>query len=391
MRAARFILIALFLLLLVLPYAQMRLAFVPEKPLAGVTETKKRPSLNFRNWWGGTFQKNYEPWFDANIGFRRSAIRTHNQIGISLFRESFSRSSDRPVFGKSNFVYEDGYIRDFNGFIHPPDAALAETARQLRKLQDALDARRIPFLIIVAPNKANIYPEYIPSDLIVPPETRRPSVFARMKPLLQREGVRLVDGSAILKAEKARSPHLLFPPGGIHWNRLGAALVLKSAWAQLEQQAGRPFVQLDITSVTTDQKPRLIDGETDVAELINAWSVGRGDWNYPRPEFTLRDTGGALLPRVVLVADSFGYIPARILCDTRAIKSLDYYYYFKSHYQARGRLRHTGSMDPDQLDWEKVIFSADAIVLLATESSTPKIGFGFVEHALKRLEPPVQN
>ncbi|HRB13545.1 MAG TPA: hypothetical protein PKU70_11075, partial [Vicinamibacteria bacterium] len=88
MRPPRSLLVGLFLLLLALPGLQMRFRFVPEVALNGVRVEPGKPPLTPAGWWRGEFQSQAEAWFDDHIGFRGHAVRTDNQIGLSLFRES---------------------------------------------------------------------------------------------------------------------------------------------------------------------------------------------------------------------------------------------------------------------------------------------------------------
>src|SRR6185436_14861396 len=130
-------------------------------------------------------------------------------------------------------VYEDGYVRALDGEDSFTDRGLRRLAHRLRRVQDALAARGIAFALVIAPNKAAVYPEFLPAGFLHPEDVRPPAAYDRMRPMLAEEGVHVVDGRAILLAEKGRSDVPLFPPGGVHWNRYAAHLVVDQLFAEL--------------------------------------------------------------------------------------------------------------------------------------------------------------
>jgi len=375
MRSARTFLIGAFSLLIALPGLQMRYRFAPEEALSGVRVESRKPSLTLAGWAQGEFQSQFEAWFDDHIGFRGQAVRTDNQIGLSVFHEASSKAVDTPVLGRRMMVYEDGYVRayDAEGVDPGNDRKLRKRARQLRRLQDELAQRGIAFVFLIAPSKAAIYPEYLPPGFVHPDGQRPPTAYERMLPMLRSEGVHVVDGHAILEEEKARSSHALFPPGGVHWNRYAAALVLRRAWQLLGQQLDG-LGDLRCRAVLEDDAPSVGDQETDGVDLLNAWRVGHADWRFPRPELYVEEGTGAFRPKLVVVGDSFWVLPASILTELQMTSREDFFYYF--------------SHPPS---WEYVI-SADAVIVEVNEMMIWKAGFGFVAEAHRHLlaAPPGQ-
>jgi hypothetical protein len=383
MRLARLLLIGSFLLLIALPGLQMRCRFVPEMPLSGVRVEPDRPSLSLRTWWEGEFQSQAEDWFDDHAGFRGYAVRTDNQIGLSLFREASSHAVDSPVLGRRMMLYGDNYVRAYDGIDGFSDLRLRKRARALGRLQRALARRGIAFVFLISPNKASIYPEYLPPGVVRPDGQRPPNAYERMLPLLRSEGVQVVDGHVLFAEEKARSPHALFPPGGFHWNRYGASLVLRRAWQRLGQQIGRPLVDLRWRAVLEDDTPARSDQETDGADLLNAWHVGHADWRFPRPDLFTDEGGDAFRPRLVVVGDSFWWVPAAIIAEQRLASRSEFLYYYNELERRRAPnepiVARPGGLVPG-MSWE-YIFSADAVIVETNEAGLGDAGWGFVEQA----------
>ncbi|MFH0880832.1 MAG: hypothetical protein V2A34_14045, partial [Lentisphaerota bacterium] len=356
MRTACYILIVIFGLFLAAPAAQMAFRIAPESRLSGVVAQVPFPVFHGRDVWDGKWQSAISTWFDRQIGFRGAAVRSDNQAGYSVFREVWSASSDRPVLGRDNVLYQIGYVESYNGLNLHAESELESMAENLRKLQDALARRRIAMVLAISPSKAVLYPECLPASRVMPPANRPPSDYERMIPMLRARGVHTVDGPALFAAEKRRSSLKLFPPGGTHWNRYGAGLFIQQIWTNAERQLGRPLAGLRFVSLEETEEPSRRDKETDLVELMNLWRMGPSSWKQVRVQLEPAIPSGSMAPRVVMIGDSF----AEMLVDIMRcgwVSSLDYYYYFSR------RLRVPGSaltaVDRPKIDWEKDVFSAD--------------------------------
>ena len=383
----RTLLIGVFSLLTALPGLQMTFRFVPEQALNGVRVEAEKPSLTLAAWWNGELQSQAAAWLDEHIGFRGHAVRTNNQIGLSLWREASSKAADTPVLGKRMMVYEDGYVTAYDGDDPFTDRKMLKLARALRRVQDGLARRGIAFVLLIAPSKASVYPEYLPSGFVRPDGLRSPTAYERMLPMLRSEGVHVVDGHALLMEVKSLAPYPVFPPGGVHWNRYAAALVVARTWRFLGEQLGRTLVDLRCRGVHEDDAPSAHDQETDGADLLNAWHVGHADWRFPRPDLYAYDAGDAFRPKIVVVGDSFWTMPASIIADHRMASRSDFYYYFNGFKPREDD--QDGSVAPPGdfhrgMTWEHA-FSADAIIVEVTEIMIGMAGYGFVEKAQRQL------
>ena len=385
MRPPPTLLIAAFLALLALPGLQMRFRFVPEVALGGVRVEPKKPPLTLSGWWQGEFQSQAEDWFNDHVGFRGHAVRTDNQIGLSLFREASSNAVDHVILGKRMMLYTDIYVTTYDGVDPFLDGDLRAATGHLRRLQDALARRGTAFVFLISPNKAVIYPEYLPEGFVRPVGQRPKTAYERMLPMLRSEGVHVVDGHAILLEEKARSPYPLFPPGGVHWNRYAAAVVLRQAWQHLGQQLGRPLVDLRTRAIVEDDTPSHKDQEADAVGLLNAWQVSHADWRFPRPDLFVEDGGDAFRPKLVVVGDSFWRVPASIIENLGMVAPRSgFLYYFNQPGGPEGPEEQDADDIMQGVSWADVL-TADAIIIETNESGIGHAGWGFIEAALKRL------
>jgi len=377
--------IGLFVLLLAAPMAQMVQRFVPEKRLKGVVVAAEKPAFSLRSWFAGAFQQGFELWFAESMGFRGHLVRTDNQIGLSLFHEAASKSNDQVVLGKQRCLFQRTYINSFNRVNGPSRDHMRELAGKLRDLQKALAVRGIAFVLLISPSKAELYSDLIPDEFKLREKKNAKSAYELILPFLHDYGVHTVDAHAFFKEERHRSAYPLFPPGGIHWSSYGAYLVVVKLTENLEQQLGKKLVHVVCSSMETARGPRRSFAEADLSDLMNVWHFDTGKWLHLRPKFTNEVPAGEYRPRALMVGDSFAFLPVKILKHHRVFKGITLYFYYSTEYvYPRGGKRR---IDKGSLNWEERVFSNDAIIMEINEIMIDRVGWGFIEDALKQLQP----
>ncbi|MFA6787964.1 MAG: hypothetical protein WCR58_12205, partial [Bacteroidales bacterium] len=69
-------------LVLFAPALQRQFTFIKERPLEGAFFNQKKPnfdSLSWVSWLNGSFQQDFTDQLEADIGFRNTLVRIHNQ------------------------------------------------------------------------------------------------------------------------------------------------------------------------------------------------------------------------------------------------------------------------------------------------------------------------
>jgi len=285
--------------------------------------------------------------------------------------------------GRDNFIYARVYIDAFNRRSNANPPAPESLARNLRRLQDGLQKRGKAFCFVIAPSKAEIYPEYIPPSFVAPSARCKAGYYQSLIAALHKEGVCTVDGHALFIEQKQREPWLLFPPGGIHWLPYGAATVVEQMTRELERQTGHPMVHLRCDAVAAGAPPTS-GAEVDMALLLNTWRFPKWDVQVPYPRYQPCAEDGTRRPHLLIVGDSFAFGLIDLMHRHNVCDGLDLYYYFSTHYQYPGRS--LTKLDKDNLDWERDIFSRDAVIIEANEVQLGSAAWGFIDRALTHLE-----
>ncbi len=383
MPKTRHLAITLFCLLLALPAVQMLVKVVPEPTLTGVVSDAKRPPFEWRGVSRGDFQTGFETWLNQHMGLRAYAIRTDAQINLSCFRESSIKTADVPIVGRRNFVYARVYIDGFNRRRSTGLTAPEAFAQKLRRLQDGLRRHGKAFVFVIAPSKAEIYPEYIPPRFLDASPPCDDDSYLRLIAALRREGVWTVDGHAQFMKHKRGEPWLLFAPGGIHWLAYGAAFVLEDLTRALEAQTGHPMVHLECESIAAASAPES-DDDVDIARLLNTWELPRWDVQVPRPRYRARAVNDVRRPHLLVVGDSFAFGLIDLMKRYDVLEGLDLYYYYSVHYRYPGGA--SSPLNKDGLEWEREVSSVDAVILEINEVQLDSAAWGFVDDAIKRLD-----
>lgn len=203
---------------------------IKSNPVKGAFSPAKDTTLTWQNWWEGCYQKKKNAYWNDHVGFHSDFVRINNQIDFSLFGKVHAKSV---IVGKNWFLYEKGYVdalagRDFRGSVE-----MNRKIANLSKLRDSLAKQNIPVLVILAPNKARLYPEYLPDSLKIPAADS--SNYNICLNSLKKYNIPHIDVSAWFLKLKPTSHYPLAAQYGIHWSKYGVALVADSLTSVLNK------------------------------------------------------------------------------------------------------------------------------------------------------------
>jgi hypothetical protein len=278
-------------------------------------------------------------------------------------------------------IFEKAHVDEYNRPQAPPAARVAAFAQNLRRLDGLLALRGVPLIVVIAPSKAEVYPEALPPRWVLPGRDRRRSTYELLAPELEAAGITLVDGHRLFLEQRSRSGAMLFARGGTHWNHYGAALIAERLLAALDRRAPGRFVQLEVKGARVDGEVWATDD--DLGALLNVW------WPRPWPgpqthPVVERRTGGRVPPRLLFVGDSFTLACMEYLTGEGLMAPGESLYYFNRRIRVPGGA--STPLERRSFDVRAEIEGLDAVVLVMSEYFLNKGGFGFVEAAIGGLE-----
>jgi hypothetical protein len=133
-----------------------------DRPLTGIYEEPPRPEISLKNIFNGSFQGDFEKYFNYKLRGRATMSRIYNQIIYSVFK---STDVNRVLIGKDGYLFELGYPETY--LLEPTENQkhdLYNKMVMLTSLQKTFEEMGKRLFVIITPSKASIYPEYLPND-----------------------------------------------------------------------------------------------------------------------------------------------------------------------------------------------------------------------------------
>jgi len=261
------------------------------------------------------FPARFEAWHKDTFGLRDLLLRGHSRLRLSVLRSSPTPSV---VPGEGDWIFSttNQAMEDHRGELTTSPALLAEWQRFLERRRDYLAGRNIEYLLVVAPNKDEVYPERLASSYAPVGPTRLDQLLRQLE---QHSDVKVLDLRAALREEKRRDEgeDFCYYPLGTHWTDRGAY----AGYAAVVRQLALHRSGLAPLSRESFEVARAGDqGDSWAARLYLPGRLrqARFAWNLREPAATPREdppndraavyarSDGIARPRALLLHDSFG-------------------------------------------------------------------------------------
>lgn len=362
--------LCILLLLLLLPLVQSSFHLVDEPPLKGAVMNTPAPEWSWAAWYTDSLQHQMERHLNDQFGFRRSLVRLNNQVEWSLFGEVRARDV---VVGRDNWLYEAGYIQTLYGEDYVGSEKLQHWARQAARFQKMLHRYGKLLVIVLAPGKGSIYPEFIPAHLQQPLSDT--TNYLEFSHLLRERNVNVIDFNAWFKGLKANTPHPLYPKTGIHWSVYGKYLAVDSLLHYIESKTGKDLPDMLHQGPMAVEMPTAED--RDVERGMNLiFPIPNIEMGYPNVCF---DRGGKRLFRSLTIADSYWWgIHGRGIAG-RIFRNPEFWYYNEEIYGGPGR----GAPSVLDIDPAAAIGDREVIIFMCTDAKLKNFGWRFWDNFAK--------
>ncbi len=230
----RFGVIAMFLVAICAPWADR---FRPAEARSPLIAEKRRPTpLPAFAWEPDAlrgFPRAFEKHFDDTFGFRDQFLRAHSIV--KLFGLGVS-PTPQVLVGEDGWLFFTGSrtIEDFRGLIPFTDDELRAWQAMYEDRHAYLARQGIRYLLVLVPNKEEMYPEFLP-DWVRPLGERRIDQFvAHMRSESDVDVLDLRDAFRAARAdEDLELP--LYSRLGTHWNGPGQALAARTITSHLAE------------------------------------------------------------------------------------------------------------------------------------------------------------
>lgn len=371
------------LALLLLPALQAEFHFVQLQPLGGFEERSSFPGFSQEALLDNTYQAAIERYTEERLGFREWLIRIYNQWNYSLLGRL--RNTTIAV-GRDEQLYQFATINSYLGRDFLGDDEIAFRLRRLRRVQDTLRAHGTQLLVVLAPGKARIVPEFLPDSCaqVQPVHPSNLDVLARRLP---ESGIAVLDAGQLLLRWKDTVDYPLFPRTGTHWSGFAVSLLADTLFRRAEALTGRDLPDFRRSGgVVRTQIADLRHTDNDLGNLLNlVWNVAPYPLYYP--EVVFQSAEGKHPLNALIIGDSFaqslyGFYPYfdKLLAPQARFWSYNQYTFWPEQTPNESRTVH-------DLNLREQYAGRDIVILLATEQNLPQLGFGFIDDAFNLYVP----
>ena len=346
------------------------------KPLAGVTFTTEKPHLTLNDFASGKYQSQTEQYSRENFGFREWAIRLYNQVNYSLFNQTTCHFITP---GKDGFLFYAEAFRDYYG-IEPINQSKTydrarewarKNVRMMNKLRYVLKDYDVEFLCFMAPNKAEVYPEYLPYHQPAPADAIHTAAY--YDSLMTAIDFPHVEMTKWYQNMKDTASFLLFPKRDTHW-RYSAVYGYDSLFSYMNSLNGFGIPDIHINRLV---QLDTVYPENDELTLNLIFPIGNDSPKY-RADISV-DPGHK--PKVLFVGDSFVWDLETYMPWKEFLDYVEIWFYNKSAFLGFEKEKHPIG-DINRL---RSILNADFVVWYSSGYQWGLSSYDFVEDALLRL------
>ena len=373
------VLFAILMVFLFMPIVQEWTDFIPVKLLKGAFEPTPKPELTFENYCSNTYQAQIEKYVSENFGFREPVIRLYNQYVWSAFNKTYCHFI---VPGKEGYLYYDLAVNEHYGtellkHYNSNEEAMKDAdaeLRQMNKLRHVLKDYGIEFVAFTAPDKPEVYPEYLPRRDADTSTIHMTEYYSRR---MDEMGFPFINMTDWFMSMKDTVSFPLFPKTDSHW-RYSAVYGFDSLFRFINTLDGEAkFPNIHIGPPIAYESDEM-EGDEETLNLI--FRI-RGDKTKYKSDITVDDDTIHRKPKVLFVGDSFIWSMSQFMPARQILADKEIWFYNNTAFVGF----ENSSMSVKDIDRLSHILNADYVVFYSAGHQWWEATYGFAKDALLQL------
>ena len=374
------VLFVLIMVTLCLPLVQHVTGLFNMKPLEGFTAPVEPVKLNVKSFRDGTYQAYAQRYLQQHFGFRNLYIRSYNQLMYSCFRQT---TNNNIVMGENGEFYLKQYtdvytgkkLRETYGSEDSARAAMRHNVEETCRMIDSLRRFGTDVIVVLAPSKPLIYPEYLPKEIR---QAHCPfSIQEEYAELYAQAGVEHIDFVPLFRRLKQESPYPVYTRFGTHWSYATMPFVADTILQKIA--AVKHYPMPHVVDVDSNFSYRYKGSDRELEGQLNLLFPLPHD-RLPMPTYNLQAGSEFRKPNLLVVGDSY----FTQLNNTDFIKAFNRVDYWKYNDEAISSVPERNGTVPYVNRYE-IITQADVILLVFTDMHAYDYLFGFLRTVERTL------
>lgn len=373
------ILFALLMAFLFVPIIQEWGNLFPVKPLKGVFEPTPKPELTFESYRSNTYQAQIEKYVSEHFGLREPVIRLYNQYVWTAYNKTYCHFI---VPGKQGYLYYALAVNEHYGLELPKHYASNEEAmkdadaelRLMNKLRFVLKDYGIEFMAFIAPDKPEVYPEYLPRRDADTTTIHLTDYFSRR---MEETGFPFINMTDWFVSMRDTVSFPLFPKTDSHW-RYSAIYGFDSLFRYINTLDGEAkFPPIHIGPPVAYESDQL-EGDEETLNLLFPIRGGRTKY---KSDITVEADTTHRKPKVLFVGDSFIWSLGEFMPIREIMADREVWFYNNTAFVGFDNK----TMNVTEMDRLSHILNADYVVFYSAGHQWWEATYGFAKDALLQL------
>ena len=334
---------AVFMVLLLFPFVNGQLQLFDDIAATENRQKAAKPKFKLDNL--DVFPSQFEHYFNDNFPLRSRFIKYYNRLSIVTFKKS--PIPNHAVIGKDGWLFGTGKELDaYTGRNYLSSEELKCLQLELEFRQKYVAQSGAKFYFLIAPAKANIYPEYMPFNVFLNKRASWGEQFNQY--LVKNSTVKPIDVFPVLKNKDEKEP--FYYKLDVHMNQLGGFYTSNEILKRihLDYPLVKPFSISDYNIVKTDGMGGDLSNMFGNLDLFKDKSftlmpklgfkatAGKKfgylpieGFAYPESHETVNEIKSSDLPKILIISDSFGGIMFPFLSESfsKTVKIFDAWQY----------------------------------------------------------------
>lgn len=164
----------------------------------------------------------FDAWVSQNFGFRDRLVTANSNLKYNLFNQSAEKSV---IAGKDGWLFYESALHDYAGTGVLTDEEIDQIVENIKLATEAVKAQGAKAVWAIAPNKMEIYGEYMPYYTV---ENQAEGNYEKLMKALKNTDVVFADLKTTLQNSKNDYEVPIYHKLDSHWNNIGAGIAYET-------------------------------------------------------------------------------------------------------------------------------------------------------------------